>query len=157
MLFAVPIPADKAADSAAIKKGIEQALREADEQKIAGALITPFMLKRVNELTGGESAASNVELIKNNAVIGARISIALSEMKRPKEEKVKSQTTESSSFKIYTKTGDKGTAALYTGERRAKDCQVFICVGSIDELNANLGLANEHLKNGKEDKVLQKV
>lgn len=82
MLFAVPIPADKAADSSVIKKGIEQALREADEQKIGGALITPFMLKRVNELTGGESAASNVALIKNNAVIGARISVALSQMKK---------------------------------------------------------------------------
>jgi pseudouridine-5'-phosphate glycosidase len=38
------------------------------------------MLKRVNELTGGESAASNVELIKNNAIIGAKISVALSQL-----------------------------------------------------------------------------
>jgi len=87
MLFAVPIPADKAADSALIKKGIEQALEEADQQKIAGALITPFMLKRVNELTGGESAASNVELIKNNAVVGARISKSLSQLKQPQPAK----------------------------------------------------------------------
>lgn len=110
------------------------------------------MLKRVNELTGGESAASNVELIKNNAVIGARISVALSSMKQPQEakhtSKAKPEETKStgSSFKIYTKTGDQGTAALYTGERKAKDCQVFTCLGSIDELNAHLGLANEHLR-----------
>ncbi len=71
MIFAVPIPADKAADSALIKNAIATALSEADAQKIAGAEITPFLLKRVNELTGGESSASNVELIKNNAALGA--------------------------------------------------------------------------------------
>jgi hypothetical protein len=80
MLFSVPIPADKAADQATIKKGIAQALSEADEQKVAGAQITPFLLKRVNELTGGESAASNVELIKNNAVLGGKIAVALSNL-----------------------------------------------------------------------------
>jgi len=110
------------------------------------------MLKRVNELTGGESAASNVELIKNNAVVGAKISIALSKMLQPQpvqQEEPQKSEGESSSFKIYTKTGDKGTAALYTGERKAKDCQVFVCLGSIDELNAHLGLAGEQLKNSK--------
>lgn len=59
LLFTVPIPADKAADSETMKKGIAQALQEADEQNISGALITPFLLKRVNELTGGESSASS--------------------------------------------------------------------------------------------------
>ena len=46
------------------------------------------MLKRVNELTGGESAASNVELIKNNAIVGARISVTLSKMKNHKPHQV---------------------------------------------------------------------
>ena len=50
----------------------------------------------------------------------------------------------SSSFKIYTKTGDKGTSALYTGDRLPKNSQVFYCLGSIDEINANLGLAREY-------------
>ena len=71
IIFAVPIPIEKEANSAVIRKAIDQALAEADEQKIAGAEITPFMLKRVNEISGGESSASNIELIKNNASIGA--------------------------------------------------------------------------------------
>ena len=71
LLFSVPIPADKAADSRKIRGAIDQALKEADHHKIQGAKITPYLLKRVNELTGGESSASNVELIKNNAKMGA--------------------------------------------------------------------------------------
>jgi cob(I)alamin adenosyltransferase len=44
--------------------------------------------------------------------------------------------------KIYTKTGDKGESSLYTGERLSKDHIIFECLGSIDELNAFLGLVN---------------
>ena len=77
MLFAVPIPEDKAGDSAVIKKSIDQALAEADEQNVSGAEITPFLLKRVAELSEGNSSDANVELIKNNATLGAQIAVAL--------------------------------------------------------------------------------
>ena len=43
-------------------------------------------------------------------------------------------------MKIYTKTGDKGTSALWTGDRFPKNHHIFECLGSIDELNAYLGL-----------------
>jgi hypothetical protein len=48
----------------------------------AGWEATPFLLSRVNELTGGESLKSNVALIKNNAVVGARIAVELSHLRR---------------------------------------------------------------------------
>ena len=38
--------------------------------------MTPFLLKRVTELTGGASLAANIKLIKHNAAVGAQIAVA---------------------------------------------------------------------------------
>ena len=50
-------------------------------------------------------------------------------------------------FKVYTKTGDTGSSALFTGDRLSKDHDVFQSLGSIDELNAHLGLARAQFSN----------
>ncbi len=73
----VPIPDADAAAGARIEAAIQQALGESDRRKISGAEVTPFLLKRIQELTGGASLAANVRLIKNNAAVGAQIAVEL--------------------------------------------------------------------------------
>jgi cob(I)alamin adenosyltransferase len=46
--------------------------------------------------------------------------------------------------RIYTRTGDDGTSALATGERRSKSDMRFAAIGTVDELNAHVGLARLH-------------
>lgn len=46
--------------------------------------------------------------------------------------------------KIYTKTGDSGTTSLYNGQRVPKNHKRIVCVGTLDELSAHLGLFASH-------------
>ena len=66
-----------AGPKADIDAAIKQALREADEQGVKGKESTPFLLARVCELTGGNSLAANIQLVLNNAALGARIAASL--------------------------------------------------------------------------------
>ena len=50
-------------------------------------------------------------------------------------------------MKIYTRTGDNGKTSLFTGERTSKDALRIICIGTIDELNAAIGVVVSQLKN----------
>ncbi len=76
MVVANPIPEAFAMPRAAIDQAIEQALQEAQQQGIAGKASTPFLLARVNKLTGGDSLASNIQLVLNNARLAAAIALA---------------------------------------------------------------------------------
>ena len=73
MLVTVPIPAEWSMDANYINKAIDEALVEADRQGIVGKDTTPFLLKKIKEITGGSSLASNIQLVFNNVKTAARI------------------------------------------------------------------------------------
>jgi len=73
MLVTNPIPEEFSMDKAVIDAAIEQALSEAREKGIHGKETTPFLLARVAEITGGDSLASNIRLVYNNAKLAAQI------------------------------------------------------------------------------------
>ncbi len=77
MLITNPIPAEYAMPKAVIDAAIEQALAEANAQGVKGKAITPFLLARVCELTGGESLKSNIKLVLNNVALASQIAAGI--------------------------------------------------------------------------------
>ena len=75
MLVAVPNH-DPAGEH--VERAIKEALLEAEAAGIEGRDVTPFILRAVNEKTGGDSLRSNIALVKNNASVGADIAVAVS-------------------------------------------------------------------------------
>ncbi len=74
VLIANPIPEEFAMDKNKINFAIEEALRIADERKIKGKDVTPFLLSKIENITQGASLASNIKLVLNNAKLAAEIS-----------------------------------------------------------------------------------
>lgn len=75
VLIANPVPVEKEVPFEKIEEYINEALAAAAKEGIMGKQITPFLLKRIAENTGGESLSTNIELIKNNAMLGAKIAV----------------------------------------------------------------------------------
>ena len=71
MLVTNPIPEEFAMPKSVIDAAIDQAIGECVEKGIKGKETTPFLLARVAELTGGDSLASNIRLVFNNAKVAA--------------------------------------------------------------------------------------
>lgn len=72
MLVTNPIEEEYSMDAGRINAAIEQALAEAAEQGIRGKETTPFLLARIKDITGGDSLASNIQLVLGNARLAAR-------------------------------------------------------------------------------------
>ena len=77
ILLTNPIPAQYAMDLDYINANISAALKECDEKGIHGKAITPFLLDRIQQLTGGKSLDANIQLVYNNAALGAEVAKAL--------------------------------------------------------------------------------
>ncbi len=73
VLVANPLPKTHEVEQKVIEHYILQALNEAAQQQISGKHITPFLLKHIANHTKGESLEANIALIKNNALLGAKI------------------------------------------------------------------------------------
>lgn len=82
LLIANPIPEEAALDPAFIDGTIADAVREAGERGISRKDVTPFLLARINELSNGRSLAANIELVRNNAALAARIAAAFAQFRQ---------------------------------------------------------------------------
>jgi pseudouridylate synthase len=76
-LVAVPVPAADELPRAEAEAAIAEATKLADESGVTGAAITPLVLAKIAELTGGRSKRANVALLLNNARVAAHIAHAL--------------------------------------------------------------------------------
>ncbi|NUK30687.1 pseudouridine-5'-phosphate glycosidase [Parageobacillus sp. VR-IP] len=77
LIIANPIPKEEELEESYINSIIEEALKEAKEKQIAGKAVTPFLLDKIKTLTGGKSLEANIALVKNNAVLAAKIAANL--------------------------------------------------------------------------------
>ncbi|WED42017.1 pseudouridine-5'-phosphate glycosidase [Legionella cardiaca] len=80
IVIANPIPKEAEIPDEQIMPIIKQAQAEAN--RVEGKAITPFLLQRIAELTAGQSLQANIELIKNNAQLGAEIAIAFQQIRQ---------------------------------------------------------------------------
>lgn len=74
-IVANPIPEAYSMDEGEINGVIEKALQEAKDKGIEGKDVTPFLLGKIKDLTGGKSLEANIALVKNNAVVGAKLAV----------------------------------------------------------------------------------
>jgi pseudouridine-5'-phosphate glycosidase len=75
-----PVPQAYAMPKDEIDRITGQALQEAAQRGVSGKAVTPFLLDRIKQLTEGRSLATNIALVKHNAVVGAQLAVALHDL-----------------------------------------------------------------------------
>jgi pseudouridylate synthase len=75
IVIANPIPIEYEAKQPIIDNAIKSALEDAKERNIKGKEVTPFLLTKIKDLTGGESLVANIALVKSNAALAAQIAV----------------------------------------------------------------------------------
>ncbi len=81
VVIANPIPEEFSMDHNVIDEVIENAVKEADELGIKGKESTPFLLDKIQKLTGGNSLKANIELVFNNTKLATQIAKELANLK----------------------------------------------------------------------------
>ncbi len=77
VLIANPIPEQFELNAEEIENAITSSILRAEEQKIGGKELTPFLLKELNLITEGRSQIANKALVLNNAAVASRIAVAM--------------------------------------------------------------------------------
>ena len=77
MLVANPVPEEYSMDPDKIEAVISEAVEEAKALGITGKKVTPFLLEKIRNVTGGDSLFTNVKLVLNNAALAAKIAVEL--------------------------------------------------------------------------------
>jgi pseudouridine-5'-phosphate glycosidase len=76
VLVANPIPEAFQLDADLMEKTIAEAVKEAEKKGVHGKKLTPFLLAKIDALTGGTSLEANIALVLNNAKLGGEIAVA---------------------------------------------------------------------------------
>jgi pseudouridylate synthase len=77
ILLTIPVPPEFEIESATLEKILAEALKLADEKKILGKEITPFLLSQMSERSAGKTLAANIALLENNARIASQVAVSL--------------------------------------------------------------------------------
>ncbi|OCN00295.1 pseudouridine-5-phosphate glycosidase [Clostridium sp. W14A] len=77
LLVTNPIPEEYAMDPDYINRSIDEACEEAKRLGIKGKEITPYLLDKIQKITGGKSLEANIKLVYNNAALGAKVACEL--------------------------------------------------------------------------------
>ncbi|WP_437963553.1 pseudouridine-5'-phosphate glycosidase [Sorangium sp. So ce260] len=91
ILVANPIPESHAMDARAMEAWIAEAIKGAEAEGVSRKDLTPFLLKRIFELTEGKSLIANIALVENNAAVAAEIAVALSKLGAKRKAKPKAK------------------------------------------------------------------
>jgi pseudouridylate synthase len=76
-LVCVPVPEDAEIPAGSLREVLDEALGEAERKRIGGRELTPFLLSRMAERSGGATLRANISLLENNARVAAQIALAL--------------------------------------------------------------------------------
>jgi pseudouridine-5'-phosphate glycosidase len=77
LLVTVPVPAEAEVPSELLISLLDDAEKEAEKRRIGGRELTPFLLSRMAEQSGGATLQANIALLENNARVGAEVALAL--------------------------------------------------------------------------------
>lgn len=77
-LLTVPVPEAAEVPAQLLQETLDEALGEAERKRVGGRELTPFLLSRMAERSGGATLRANIELLANNARVAAEVAIALS-------------------------------------------------------------------------------